>query len=95
MASTAEELSSQAEVRQSAIAFFKTGEAQAVQAPQGRKAAPVRHTVPAPKKSEARSTASGLSKMSRAIQGNGTSIVLDANTGSADARDRDFSTYEA
>ena len=95
MASTAEELSSQAEVLQSAIAFFKTGEGQAVRAPQARKTAPIRHTVAAPKKSDTRSTASGLSKMSRAIQGNGTSIDLDTNTGGADARDRDFSTYEA
>lgn len=95
MASTAEELSSQAEVLQSAVAFFKTGEAQTVRALQARKAAPIRHTVATPKKSDARSTASGLSKMSRAIQGSGTSIDLDANTGSADARDRDFSTYES
>ncbi len=36
MASTAEELSSQAEVLQSSIAFFKTGEKQAVRAPQSQ-----------------------------------------------------------
>jgi methyl-accepting chemotaxis protein len=95
MASTAEELSSQAEVLQSAVAFFKTGEGEPVRAPQARKTAPIRHAVAAPKKSDTRSTASGLSKMSRAIQGSGTSIDLDANIGSADARDRDFSTYEA
>lgn len=95
MASTAEELSSQAEVLQSAIAFFKTGETQVARAPQGKKAAQVRHAVAAPKKSDARPTATGLSKLNRAIQGSGTSIDLDTNTGSADARDRDFSTYEA
>ena len=95
MASTAEELSSQAEVLQSSIAFFKTGETQAVRIPQGRRTAHGRHAMAPAKKSDARSTLSGLSSMNRAIQGSGTSIDLDANTGIADARDRDFSSYEA
>jgi methyl-accepting chemotaxis protein len=95
MASTAEELSSQAEVLQSSIAFFKTGETQGVRTPLGRRAAQTRRTVVAPKKSDARSTTNGLSKMSRAIQGSGATIDLDANTGSADGSDRDFTNYEA
>ena len=42
-----------------------------------------------------RATAAGLSQMHRAIRGGGTSIELDNNHGSADARDRDFTSYEA
>jgi methyl-accepting chemotaxis protein len=94
MASTAEELSSQAEVLQSAVAFFKTGDAPIAGAAHSRRPSLARHGLSGPRKSDARSTASGLSKMSRAIHNSGTTIDLDSNTGGADARDHDFSTYE-
>jgi methyl-accepting chemotaxis protein len=95
MASTAEELSSQAEVLQSAIAFFKTGEALTARTPQAKRRAPGRHPVAAPRHSDGRPSAAGLSMLNRATQGGGgTAIDLDANTGGADARDRDFSAYE-
>jgi methyl-accepting chemotaxis protein len=94
MASTSEELSGQAQILQSSIAFFRTGETQMARPPQAKKAAPVRHAAAAPKKVDGRSTTAGLSRMNRAVQGGGTSIDLDANTGGADAHDREFSTYE-
>lgn len=84
MASTAEELASQAELLQASIAFFKTGETRTVR-PQGRKAA---HNT-----ADMRSTAIGLSRMNRGIHG-GTKIDLDSSN-AADARDCDFTTYEA
>jgi len=86
MASTAEELSGQAEVLQSAIAFFKTGEALRPRAPQGRGTAEL---------AGPRATAAALAQMHRAIKGVGTNIELGANSGGADARDRDFTAYEA
>jgi methyl-accepting chemotaxis protein len=95
MASTAEELSSQAEVLQTSIAFFKTGETRTLRAPQGKRAAQTQRAMPAPKKSDARSSVSGLAKLTRAIQTGGTSIDLDANVGGADVSDRDFTNYEA
>ena len=94
MASTAEELSGQAEVLQSSIAFFKTGEAQAVRTPRPGKPAPVSHAAAVLRKADPRSSAASLSKMQRAIQ-RGTNIDLDSNNGGADARDRDFTNYEA
>lgn len=95
MASTAEELSSQAEVLQSSIGFFKTGEKQAVRAPQSRRAAPLHRSAPPSKPANTRSATVSLAQLQRAVQPGGTSIDLDSNNGSADARDRDFTTYEA
>jgi methyl-accepting chemotaxis protein len=90
MASTAEELSGQAELLQSSIAFFKTGEAQTIQPSRNRK--PGRPTT---KSADARSTAASLSQMHRVLKGNGPVIDLDSASGAADARDRDFTAYEA
>jgi methyl-accepting chemotaxis protein len=94
MASTAEELSGQAEVLQSTIAFFKTGETQRVQSSRNRK--PVRPVPAAPKGGDTRSTSASLSQMHRALKGGGGAIIdLDSNAGGSDSRDRDFTAYEA
>jgi len=95
MASTAEELSSQAEVLQSSIAFFKTGEKQPVRTPHSPKVALTRRFAPPAKPASARSATNSLAHLQRAVQPGGTSIDLDGNNGGADARDRDFTTYEA
>jgi methyl-accepting chemotaxis protein len=95
MASTAEELSSQAEVLQSSIAFFKTGETLRVKVPQGRRSTQVRSAKPNSTMAEQRSAALGLTKLQRAVKAGGPSIDLDSNNGSPDARDRDFTVYEA
>jgi methyl-accepting chemotaxis protein len=93
MASTAEELSSQAEVLQSSIAFYKTGETQQFAAVPARRnirtQSGTARRAPAPK-----STALVLSQMHRAIKGGGTTIELDTSSGS-DAHDREFTTYES
>jgi methyl-accepting chemotaxis protein len=94
MASTAEELSSQAEVLESAIAFFKTGQAQRVGPRHGRRTAQNRLTAGS-RSADSRSTTIALSKLHRAVETGGPSIDLDSNNGSADARDRDFTTYDA
>jgi methyl-accepting chemotaxis protein len=95
MASTAEELSSQAEALQSSIAFFKTGEERRAPAPQGRKSMPSRAAVPAHRTAGSQSsTAAGLSKLQRAVKSGGPNIELDTNNGGADARDRDFTSYQ-
>ena len=91
MASTSEELSSQAEVLQSTIAFFKIGDTQRATAFQGRRTAQNRPA--AGRRSDARSTTVGLSKLNRAVKANGPSIDLDSNNGGADQHDRDFTAY--
>ncbi len=96
MASTAEELSSQAEVLQSAIAFFKTGEKQAARVPQSRKECAGPPLRAAPQAGRCRAPLQPRwAKLQRAVHPSGTSIDLDSNNGSADARDRDFTAYEA
>lgn len=96
MASTAEELSSQSEALQATIEYFRiggptdispkrnTGRAIAVHAKTGRadsgKATP-------------QLSSSSLVRLNRAVGGPGTSIELGANNGSADARDKEFTSY--
>ncbi len=94
MASTSEELSSQAEVLQSAIAFFKTGDTHRVGAPQVRRAAQTR-TAAGYRLPDSRPATAALSKLNRAVKAGGLSIELDTNSGSTDARDRDFTAYES
>ena len=93
MASTSEELSSQAEVLQSTIGFFKTGDTHPARKSQGRK---LHHGAPSPAKASGAplATTAGLAKMRRAVESAGVSIDLDSKTGGADARDRDFAPYE-
>jgi hypothetical protein len=47
------------------------------------------------KANDARSTASGLGSMHRAIHSTGATIELDAHSGGADAQDRQFTGYES
>ena len=95
MASTAEELSSQAEVLQSTIAYFRTGETQRARTPQSKKALQTCPAAAAPKRADSRSAAAGLSHLQQAIKGGGAAIELETNGGSTDSRDRDFTPYEA
>ena len=89
----AEELSSQAEVLQSTIAFFKTGDTQRVQPSRNRK--PARPAPVAHKTADPRAATASLSQMHKALKGNGAMIDLGSNSGGADSRDRDFAAYES
>jgi methyl-accepting chemotaxis protein len=91
MAATSEELSSQAEVLQSSIAFFKTGVEQQHHSKTSSNKG--RTSRPAPRKtSDPRSTSVALAKMQRALKG-GSNIDLDSNSGGADSKDHEFTTY--
>jgi methyl-accepting chemotaxis protein len=85
MASTSEELASQADALQAAIAFFKLEDGHRAAAP--RKPAVRRASKPKPHGSD-------LGNLSRAARSSGPSIELDSETGSADARDREFTAYQ-
>jgi methyl-accepting chemotaxis protein len=92
MASTAEELSSQAEVLQASVAFFRVDEAQRTRPA----AAPVaRRSAAKPKRAAAPSASAGLSHLSHAVAPAGAAIELGANSGGADARDREFTSWES
>ncbi|SPE29290.1 Methyl-accepting chemotaxis sensory transducer [Candidatus Sulfopaludibacter sp. SbA3] len=94
MASTAEELSSQAEVLQSTIAFFKTGEAKRISAPQRKRAVRSHSPGVSARPVDPRHATSALAQMQRAVTASGPSIDLDANNGTADSRDQDFTSYQ-
>jgi methyl-accepting chemotaxis protein len=85
MASTSEELASQADALQAAIAFFKLEDGHRGAAP--RKPAVRRAAKP-------KQHSSDLGNLSRAVRSNAPSIELDSETGSADARDREFTAYQ-
>ncbi len=87
MASTAEELASQAELLQSAIAFFKTG------TDDGERRSLPKTTVKT--KPRMKMPAAGLAPLHQAIGSSGANIELGKNTGATDARDREFTDYEA
>jgi methyl-accepting chemotaxis protein len=93
MAATATELSSQAEVLQSSIGFFNTGESRLPANPPNRRS-PIGRPLANKKPSISRSSV-GLKKLQSAVKGPGMSIELDANSGGADTRDHDFTTYES
>ena len=96
MASTAEELSSQSESLQSTIEFFRIGGANTVPAKRDIKhAVTVRAKTGRPDsgKTTAQSNGAALVRLSRAVGGTGTSIELGANNGSADSRDKEFTSY--
>jgi methyl-accepting chemotaxis protein len=96
MASTSEELSSQAEVLQTSISFFRVDDARQVRQAPARKTAPLVHARPAaaPRPADARASQAALARMQHAIKDRGVSIDLDASTGCADERDRDFAPYK-
>jgi methyl-accepting chemotaxis protein len=99
LASTAQELSSQAEALQAAIAFFKLDDGRRPQTAQIRRVAPA--PVSAPRKmagskpARPQSTAASLAQMSRAIKSSGPKIDLNPDAGGADDRDREFAPFPA
>ncbi len=95
MASTAEELSSQAEVLQAAVEFFKLDETQRSGAAPRRTPAVARPRRTAPVKLDPPPATAGLAHLHRSLQASGAGIAMDTHAGSADARDRDFSPYQA
>ena len=94
MAATATELSSQADVLQSTISFFNTGESRSSSHQSIRKSSssrpPARGKVSAP-----RTSTPGLTELQRAVKSSGTSIDLNSNNGSPDSRDHEFTSYES
>jgi methyl-accepting chemotaxis protein len=95
MASTSEELSSQAEVLQSAIAFFKVDDGRGFQAAQVKRTtagAPAHSNAVIAKAASLHSAA--LAKMHHAVKSGGTGIELDAGSGNADSRDKEFTPYQ-
>jgi methyl-accepting chemotaxis protein len=108
MAATAEELAGQAEVLQSAIGFFKLGDDRQGYSQQAVRPGKSARRNPAVRQSSSpQSSSAGLVNMQRAVRSTGPtssgptstepragpSIDLDANTGDADSRDRDFTSY--
>jgi methyl-accepting chemotaxis protein len=87
MASTAAELSSQAEVLQDTIGFFKIDDGQSVRGTAQRK----RRT----RSANPHETAASLNRLQHAVHTAGGAIELDANNGSADSRDHDFTRFQA
>jgi methyl-accepting chemotaxis protein len=98
MASTSEELSGQADVLQSTMGFFKTGDDRQTRQTRTRRAASGFQTRPkatGAKTAAGYSTTASLTKMQHAVNAGGTSIELDSNNGSVDSRDLDFAPYQS
>lgn len=98
MASTSEDLSIQAGVLQSAIAYFNGDDGQQTKALPARK--PAVHSrfrrkgvIPA-KPAETYAASTSLAHMTAAIKSNGPSIQLDDNNAGADSRDKEFAPYQ-
>jgi methyl-accepting chemotaxis protein len=89
MASTAGELANQAEVLQSAIGFFKLEDAQRPKASSMTRRKTVdKHTV------KPQRTTADLANLHRSVGPAGPRLELGSNTGDADSRDREFTTYQ-
>jgi methyl-accepting chemotaxis protein len=94
MASTSEELASQADALQSAIGFFKLDDGRRGSTSQSARPSAASRKKPAAKRNATPQSASAsLSNMDRAVRSAGPSIDLDSNTGDADSRDREFTSY--
>jgi methyl-accepting chemotaxis protein len=94
MASTSEELASQADALQSAIGFFKLDDGRRGNTPQSARPSAASRKKPAAKRNATPASSSpGLANMDRAVRSAGPSIDLDSNTGDADSRDREFTSY--
>jgi methyl-accepting chemotaxis protein len=87
MASTAEELASQAEILQNSIGFFKLGTDNRPQA-QSRPVARARA------KAAVAHISAGSSGNLHKTKAGGAGIELGSNTGIPDAHDKDFSAYD-
>jgi methyl-accepting chemotaxis protein len=99
LASTAQELSSQAEALQAAIAFFKLDDGRRPQAAQIRRVSPGAVMAPRkaaiPKPMRPQSTTGSLAQMSQAIKSSGAKIDLNSDPRGADDRDREFAPFPA
>gem|GEM_PF-5217251 len=82
MASTSDELSSQAELLQRAIGFFRVSNTAA------RVATPQRKS-----RSASRPSGRQLANLSSAVKSEGAMIDLEDGRGSADSRDQEFTSY--
>lgn len=96
MASSAEELSSQAELLQSSVSFFKLTDLPHSQlTPVKRQAVAAHKTKPVARVAPVSVKASASSPRNHSAHSTGATIELGSNTGSADAQDREFATFEA
>ncbi len=94
MASTSEELASQADALQSAIGFFKLDDGRRGGTPQSARPSAASRKKPAARRAaNPPSATTSLANMDRAVRSAGPSIDLDSNTGDADSRDREFTSY--
>ena len=92
MAASSEELSSQAEILQSSIAFFKMQDSTHQWHPSKREPArPAAKSRP----SGPHSSSQSLAKLQHGVKnaGAGVAIELGENTGTQDAQDREFTSY--
>jgi methyl-accepting chemotaxis protein len=102
MASTSDELASQAESLQTSIRFFRldkrasggSHESTAVALKPIRKKQQLQRPTKVPAVTGGHANMSGLANMDRAIRYAGPNIELGANTGEADARDQDFVAFQ-
>jgi hypothetical protein len=96
MASSSEELSSQAEMLQSSVGFFKLTDAPRTQQVITRRpAASARRAKLPAHVSETHYTVASTVDSYRPGKSNGASIALGSNVGAADTQDKEFAAYEA
>jgi methyl-accepting chemotaxis protein len=93
MASTAEELASQADMLQSSIGFFKLEDAPRGAPRPVAKPSSQTHRQPALLHSARTRPAADLTSLQRAVKFTGPKIDLESNSGDADSQDREFTTY--
>jgi len=95
MASTGEELASQAEGLTAAIGFFKLEGAPRGADPGSTRTFPASAKRPAARRATNSHVTADLARLRHAVKSAGPSIELGSNTGDADARDKEFSAYQA
>ena len=93
MASTAEELSSQADVLQSSIAFFKTGETYQSPPRLDRGSARNRQSLPIHKTAKVQSSAASLSKLQRSVSTKSSEINLDDDHALSNSLDEEIGRF--
>jgi len=96
MASTSDELASQAESLQASIRFFKLDRNSFGGAPESTSVelAPIRKKQPLARPGKRAAASTSLAKLDRAVRHAGPSIELGSNAGESDARDRDFVAFQ-
>lgn len=103
MASTTQELASQAEALRTAVRFFRLKDERPVVPPVVASKPPLAYRKgtyekptlknPLPFQALARTSSTSLAKLNRAVKSSGPTIDLGSNTGEADALDSDFMSY--